>query len=177
MRRWEELGGRTNIQGKLNNICSGSANFGVSERFPLTEPTLIVFRCACDVPSHNYTWSFEPKLDWSGTYASSKEIFDYFDNFARKYCLNHYCRMRHQVVGATWNSRTNGYDVKVQDLSTGDQFDDYCDILINAGGVLNSWRWPAIPGLESYQGEIVHTANWDQSLVLKGKHVGLIGNG
>lgn len=133
--------------------------------------------CACDVPSHNYTWSFEPKTDWSGTYASSKEIFNYFDSFSRKYGLRQYCRMRHQVIGAVWDDQKGSYDVHVQDLESGRQWNDSCDILINAGGILNSWRWPAIPGLERYKGTLVHTANWDDSISLKGKHVGLIGNG
>lgn len=133
--------------------------------------------CACDVPSHNYTWSFEPKTDWSASYASSKEIFTYFDNFAHKHGLRQYCRVRHQVIGAAWNTQRGGYDVRVRDLQSRQEWDDSCDILINAGGILNSWRWPAIPGLERYQGTLVHTANWDDSIVLKGKHVGLIGNG
>ncbi|KAI9371751.1 hypothetical protein BJX61DRAFT_548104 [Aspergillus egyptiacus] len=133
--------------------------------------------CACDVPSHNYTWSFEPKTDWSGTYASSKEIFNYFDTFARKYGLRQYCRIRHQVVGAVWSDAKGGYDVRVQDLESGQEFTDSCDILINAGGILNSWRWPAIPGLDRYKGTLVHTAYWDDSISLQGKHVGLIGNG
>ncbi|KAL6230334.1 hypothetical protein BDW75DRAFT_248777 [Aspergillus navahoensis] len=133
--------------------------------------------CACDVPSHNYTWSFEPKADWSASYANSKEIFDYFDSFARKHGLRHYCRMRHQVIGAAWNTQHGGYDVRVRDLQLGQEWNDSCDILINAGGILNSWRWPAIPGLDKYKGTLVHTANWDDSIVLRGKHVGLIGNG
>ncbi|KAL3430356.1 hypothetical protein BDV09DRAFT_199749 [Aspergillus tetrazonus] len=133
--------------------------------------------CACDVPSHNYTWSFEPKTDWSASYASSKEIFTYFDNFAHKHGLRQYCRVRHQVIGAAWNTQRGGYDVRVRDLQSRQEWDDSCDILINAGGILNSWRWPAIPGLERYKGTLVHTANWDDSIVLKGKHVGLIGNG
>ncbi|KAL4808009.1 hypothetical protein BDV18DRAFT_158129 [Aspergillus unguis] len=133
--------------------------------------------CACDVPAHNYTWSFEPKTDWSGTYASSKEIFNYFDNFSRKYGLGQYCHTLHQVTGATWNDHSGGYDVLVNDLKSGKEFQDYCDILINAGGILNSWRWPAIPGLDKYKGTLVHTANWDESIDLRGKHIGLIGNG
>ncbi|RDW65645.1 flavin-containing monooxygenase [Aspergillus mulundensis] len=132
--------------------------------------------CACDVPSHNYTWSFEPKPDWSASYASSKEIFDYFDTFSRKYGLRHYCRVLHQVVGAKWNAQ-GGYNVRVRDLQSGKEWNDSCDILINAGGILNSWRWPAIPGLDRYKGTLVHTANWDDSISLEGKHVGLIGNG
>ncbi|KAL4939223.1 hypothetical protein BDV06DRAFT_225194, partial [Aspergillus oleicola] len=37
--------------------------------------------CACDVPAHNYTYSFEPKWDWSANYAGSEEIFKYFSDF------------------------------------------------------------------------------------------------
>ncbi|KAJ0413944.1 hypothetical protein BJY00DRAFT_305957 [Aspergillus carlsbadensis] len=139
--------------------------------------------CACDVPSHNYTWSFEPKPDWSGTYASSAEIFGYFDTFAQKYGLRQYCRVNHQVVHAAWsvdtaqNPHGGGYDVRVRDLQSGHEFVDTCDILINAGGVLISWRWPAIPGIERFKGALVHTADWDDGIVLEGRHVGLIGNG
>ncbi|KAF9888468.1 hypothetical protein FE257_008575 [Aspergillus nanangensis] len=133
--------------------------------------------CACDVPSHNYTWSFEPKTDWSATYASSKEIYNYFDTFSQKYGLRRFCQVNHQVVKATWNAARNAYDVRVRDLASEEEFDDTCDILINAGGVLNSWKWPEIPGLQQYKGPLLHTANWDESINLEGKHVGLIGNG
>jgi cation diffusion facilitator CzcD-associated flavoprotein CzcO len=134
-------------------------------------------RCACDVPSHNYTWSFEPKLDWSGVYASSREIFAYFNAFTEKYGLRQYIKTDHQVTGAYWNNATSGYDVKVQDIKAGREISTHCDILINASGILNNWRWPAIPGLDKYKGTLLHTANWDESVDLTGKHVGLIGNG
>ncbi|KAK4941427.1 hypothetical protein LTR10_018696 [Elasticomyces elasticus] len=133
--------------------------------------------CACDVPSHNYTWSFEPKLDWSAVYAGSGEIFNYFDTFSRKHGLRRYCKTRQQVVKATWDSARGGYHVGVHDLANNTHHEDYCDILINAGGILNAWRWPAIPGLDKYKGTLLHTANYDTSVDLTGKHVGLIGNG
>ena len=133
--------------------------------------------CACDIPAHTYTWSFEPKEDWSAVYAGSGEIFNYFDHFAKKYHLRKYCKIRHQVTGAIWNNEKGGYDVKVHDLISGNEFHDYCDILINASGILNAWRWPAIPGIEKYKGPLLHTANWDSTVEMKGKHVGLIGNG
>ena len=133
--------------------------------------------CACDVPSHNYTWSFEPKLDWSGVYSGSREIYQYFKSFADKYGLYEYIKTEHKVVGANWIQENGGYTVKVQDLKTGREFVDTCDILINASGILNNWRWPAIPGLDKYKGVLLHTANWDENVQLEGKHVGLIGNG
>ncbi|ORY06899.1 hypothetical protein BCR34DRAFT_489804 [Clohesyomyces aquaticus] len=133
--------------------------------------------CACDVPSHNYTWSFEPKLDWSAVYASSKEIFQYFNDFARKYELHKYCKVEHQVVGAYWNKEKSGYDVHIKNLQTNETIIDHCDILVNAGGILNNWQWPAIPGIDKYKGTLLHTANWDDNIDLSGRHVGLIGNG
>ncbi|KAF6798223.1 monooxygenase [Colletotrichum sojae] len=134
--------------------------------------------CACDVPSHNYTWSFEPKLDWSAVYPPAWEIREYFENFARKYSLYQYIKLQHQVVGAYWSpSGGGGYDVHVEDTQTGEVIVDHADILINASGILNNWKWPEIPGLDSYKGTLLHTANWDEAVSLEGKHVGLIGNG
>ncbi|KAL5319214.1 hypothetical protein ACEPPN_012263 [Leptodophora sp. 'Broadleaf-Isolate-01'] len=133
--------------------------------------------CACDIPAHTYTWSFEPKPDWSGVYAGGKEIFDYFNNFSNKYGLGQYVKLKHQVSGAQWNPKNGGWDVRIVDLIHGDTVSDHCDILINAAGILNSWRWPAIPGLDTFKNPLLHSANWDNSVDLAGKHVGLIGNG
>ncbi|KAF7588834.1 hypothetical protein BBP40_005188 [Aspergillus hancockii] len=133
--------------------------------------------CACDVPSHNYTFSFEPKADWSSTYASSKEIHGYFDAFSRKYDIRRYCRFRHEVVRAVWSPSLNGYELGVREIDSMNEFSDHCDILINAGGVVNAWKWPEIPGLKEFKGQVAHTANWDESINLHGKVVGLIGNG
>ena len=133
--------------------------------------------CACDVPSHNYTWSFEPKLDWSAVYAGSGEIFEYFNSFAQKYRLHQYIKTSHQIVAAAWDDQHSGWNLTAKDLISGNEVSDQCDILINASGILNNWRWPAILGLQDFKGPLLHTANWDDNVELEGKHVGLIGNG
>ena len=51
--------------------------------------------------------------------------------------------------------------IKVQDLSTGENTDDSANVLITARGQLNEIRWPEIPGLESFQGKIMHSGAWD----------------
>ncbi|KAF9893699.1 hypothetical protein FE257_009867 [Aspergillus nanangensis] len=132
--------------------------------------------CACDVPAHNYTYSFEPKWDWSSNYASSREIFTYFNDFVDKYSLRDHIRMRHEVIGAQWDEAATEWVVQVRDPS-GATFEKRVDFLINAAGILNAWRWPAIPGLKSFEGPLLHSAAWDDTVDLKGKHVGLIGNG
>jgi cation diffusion facilitator CzcD-associated flavoprotein CzcO len=110
-------------------------------------------------------------------YAGSKEIFTYFNDFARKYGLRKYVKTQHQVSGAYWNKDKGGYDVHVKDLEGNITISDHCDILVNASGILNNWQWPAIPGIEKYKGTLLHTANWDDKIDLSGRHVGLIGNG
>jgi cation diffusion facilitator CzcD-associated flavoprotein CzcO len=67
--------------------------------------------------------------------------------------------------------------VQINDLQGGKVINDHCDILINASGILNNWQWPAILGIGEFEGTLLHTANWDDNIDLKGKHVGLIGNG
>src|SRR3954453_16507492 len=40
---------------------------------------------ACDVPSHLYSFSFEPKTDWSRRFPAQPEILEYLWHCARKY--------------------------------------------------------------------------------------------
>ncbi|KAF9485444.1 FAD/NAD(P)-binding domain-containing protein [Pholiota conissans] len=133
--------------------------------------------CGCDVPAHVYSFSFEPNPNWSSVYAGSKEIREYFSSFCEKYKLGKYIKLRHQVSQAVWDDKRGQWDVEVTNLADGTIIRDSCDILVNATGVLNAWRWPNIPGLQDFKGKRLHTAQWDSSVDLKGKHVGLIGNG
>lgn len=137
----------------------------------------LVSSCGCDVPAHTYTWTFEPKPDWSVVYAGGQEIYDYFNKFSDKYHLRHYVKTKHLVSGAPWNAGRGGWDVKVDDLDGGRSFFDSCDILVNASGILNAWRRPAIPGLETFKGPLLHSGDWDESIDLRNKTVDLIGNG
>ncbi|KJA23554.1 hypothetical protein HYPSUDRAFT_66239 [Hypholoma sublateritium FD-334 SS-4] len=133
--------------------------------------------CACDIPAHVYTYTFEPNPNWSSVYSGSREIRDYFLSFAKKYELHKYIKLRHQVSGAVWNDKTGQWDVDIANLENGSVMHDSCDIFISAVGVLNAWKWPTIPGLHDFKGPVLHTARWDSSVNLEGKHVGLIGNG
>src|ERR1043165_4319707 len=40
---------------------------------------------ACDVPSHVYSFSFEPKADWSSSFSPQQEIQDYLRHCVEKY--------------------------------------------------------------------------------------------
>ncbi|KAI1647348.1 FAD/NAD(P)-binding domain-containing protein [Daldinia loculata] len=133
--------------------------------------------CACDVPSHNYVYSFEQKPDFSSVYAGSDEIQNYFEEFANKYDLNKHIELSHAVQKTTWVEDMGQWQVEVKNLNTGEVIHDSCHILIHACGYLNKPSWPKLPGIDDYKGVKVHSADYDRSIPLDGKNVLLIGAG
>ncbi|ERF71610.1 hypothetical protein EPUS_00599 [Endocarpon pusillum Z07020] len=134
-------------------------------------------RCTCDVPSHNYTYSFEPKHDWTNVYASSAEIKTYFADFAQEYGLHKFIKLSHRMQMARWSEKDGQWHVQVDNLATGETIQNSCHILIHACGYLNKPSWPEIPGIDDYRGKKLHSADYDETISLQGKEVILIGNG
>ena len=125
---------------------------------------------ACDVPAHLYTYSFEPNPDWSRTFAPGPEICQYFERIAQKYNVHNYVHFNEAVPhcefkDGRWHIET----------STGRK--DVADIVIAATGVLHVPHVADIPGLDDFKGACFHSAQWDHSVPLDGKRVGVIGTG
>ncbi|RAH79614.1 dimethylaniline monooxygenase [Aspergillus japonicus CBS 114.51] len=134
--------------------------------------------CGCDIPSVNYQFSWAPSPDWTSFYSGAPEILKYFKRVADEHGLHKYIRLSHRVVGASWNEHDEQWRVKVQRGDNPDDvFEDRGHILVNASGVLNKWKWPAIQGRETFQGPMLHSAHWDDQVELKGKRVAVIGSG
>ncbi|GLA32505.1 hypothetical protein AnigIFM63326_000714 [Aspergillus niger] len=134
--------------------------------------------CGCDIPSVNYQFSWAPSPDWTSFYSSAPEILKYFKGIADNYGLRKFIRLDHRVVGASWEEDSEQWHVKIQRGDNPENvFEDRCHILVNASGVLNKWKWPAIQGRETFQGPMLHSAHWDDQVELKGKRVAVIGSG
>ena len=130
---------------------------------------------ACDLPAHTYTFSWEPNPDWSSFYAGGSEIFAYIKRTADKYGLRSDVQLNCKVVGATWNEPDGKWHVQIE--QNGKIFQDTSDLLVNACGYLNNWKWPNIDGLKDFQGHLVHSAQWTDEYNFQDKRIGLIGNG
>ncbi len=76
-----------------NGIKYGQFSLTKTARYP---------GCACDVPSHSYTLTFEPNPEWSGFYAFGSEIQAYFQKFYEKYELQPYMKFDTKVLSAVW---------------------------------------------------------------------------
>ena len=124
----------------------------------------------CDVPSHLYSYSFEPNPDWSHRYSPGAEIRQYFENVAKKYDVERFIRYGSAITRCDYNDGQ-------WTLETADGHTDTVDIVIAATGVLHHPKYPDIEGLDTFAGDSFHSARWDHNVPLEGKRVGVIGTG
>ncbi|HEX6245845.1 MAG TPA: NAD(P)/FAD-dependent oxidoreductase, partial [Polyangiales bacterium] len=69
--------------------------------------------CACDVPSHMYSFSFEPNPGWSREFASQPEILAYIRRCADKYDVRPRVQLKTQAVRARFDEQHNLWRVTV----------------------------------------------------------------
>jgi cation diffusion facilitator CzcD-associated flavoprotein CzcO len=127
--------------------------------------------CGCDVPSHLYSFSFAPNPDWTRTYSKQPEIRDYLQRTADEFGIRPHVRTNTTVESAAWDEDTGRWTVST------DRGDVRARMLVAGMGPLAEPRIPDIPGLEDFQGEVMHSARWDHDYDLKGKRVASIGTG
>ena len=124
----------------------------------------------CDVQSHLYSYSFEPKLDWSRPFAGQAEILEYFNFCADKYDVRRHIRLNTAVTALTWQEDRQRWLVE-----TGDGEKLEAQVVVSALGMFNELVWPDIPGLGDFKGTSFHSARWNQAHDLTGERVGVIG--
>lgn len=127
---------------------------------------------ACDVQSHLYSFSFEPKHDWSRKFGLQDEIQGYMEHCAEKYDLNRHIRYQSEVTAARFDENAGEWVIELKDAEP-----IRANVLVTATGQLNQPAFPSIPGLDSFKGKLFHSARWDHSYDLKGKRVAVIGTG
>ncbi|BBY35872.1 hypothetical protein MMAN_00060 [Mycobacterium mantenii] len=71
--------------------------------------------CACDIPSHLYSFSFEPKPDWKNPFSFQPEIWDYLKGVTEKYGLRRYIEFNSLVDRAHWDDDENRWHVFTTD--------------------------------------------------------------
>lgn len=127
---------------------------------------------ACDVPSHLYSFSFEPNPHWSRVFAPQAEIHGYLQHCADAYGLKPHIHFDSEVRHAQFDAANACWRVTCTD---GQQH--VARLLISATGQLSRPALPNLPGMDSFQGQVFHSAYWDHQYPLAGKRVAVIGTG
>lgn len=125
---------------------------------------------SCDVPSRWYSFSFALNPDWTHRFSYGPEIQAYMEKTAKDFGVTDIVKFNTPVTDLT-------YEAPHWRLTTGAGDVEQFDIVISATGVLHNPVLPKIEGLDSFEGDMFHTARWDHSVPLEGRKVGIIGTG
>lgn len=126
---------------------------------------------ACDVPSHAYTYSFNPNPHWSNHFPKGAEIEEYFKHTCEKFDINRHIRFNTTVTKCRYDEAE-----KLWSIATDEMF-YVADLLFVATGILHQPNIPQFPGMETFEGDIFHTSNWDHTIDYSNKNIGVVGVG
>jgi cation diffusion facilitator CzcD-associated flavoprotein CzcO len=126
---------------------------------------------ACDVQSNLYSFSFAPNPDWPRSYSEQPEIQAYLEDTAANYGVYEHTVFGADVTAARWDEDARRWIVS----TTAGEF--RARALISAAGALADPTYPDLEGLDTFEGELMHSARWDDAVDLDGTRVGVIGTG
>ena len=131
----------------------------------------------CDIPTTDYTYSFDPALEaawtWSEKYATQPEILRYAQFVAERYDLKRDIDFNTRVEAAHWDAAAERWRIRTStDASVSARF------YIMASGCLSVPKAPEIAGASRFQGEVHFTSRWPhQGVDFTGQRVAVIGTG
>ena len=157
---------------------------------------------ACDVPAIFYSFSFSPNHSWRSFHPPGPEIVKYLNDVASKYQITDKIQCNTDVEGATWLEDEEVWEVHLRHMvpGVGDLSNKQRDAKIEAdgtgsvftaretvrakifisaaGGIVEPNKFPSkIPGLETFEGEIFHSARWRYDVDFNDKDVVVVGTG
>ena len=128
--------------------------------------------CGCDVPSHLYSYSFEPNPAWSRAFSRQPEILNYIHACSKKYGLNKHIQFKTTVEHLVFDE-TKGYWLLTDQLGK----TVTAKTVIAAIGPLNVPVFPKIKQRENFGGVFFHSSNWPKDFDPTGKRIAIIGTG
>lgn len=156
-------------------LAAGRRDFAVFERADDLGGTWRDNRypgCACDVPSHLYSYSFAPNPAWSHRYAGWAEILQYLRGVATRHGVLPHLRCGHAVTRIDYDEARARWRLRFADGRMVE-----ARVVVSATGGFSTPRPPAIPGHETFAGASCHSARWDDTIQFAGRRVAVIGTG
>jgi len=127
--------------------------------------------CGCDVPSALYSYSFAPSAKWSHLFAKQPEILSYLEDVSKKFDVEPLIEFNNELLKAVWDEAQHLW---VLDTTLGQYLSR---TVIFATGPITEAQIPKIDGLDTFTGEMFHSARWNHDYDLTGKRIAVIGTG
>jgi len=129
-----------------------------------------------DTPNHFYSYSFAPNYGWTGYFSKSGEVLAYLRDIAKRHGILDRIRFNAEVRALTWDDLSRQWHIAIR-TADGRQQSLEAQAVISAVGQLNRPKIPALRGMETFEGESFHCAQWRHDVPLAGRHVAVIGTG
>ena len=126
---------------------------------------------ACDVPSQLYSFSFALNPDWSAAFSPQPEIHAYIRRVAQESGTLDRFVFETAVTDAAWDETASRWIVRTTGATYAAR-----SLIVGSGG-LSEPKLPDIDGIDSFQGEVFHSARWNHDVELAGKRIAVIGTG
>ncbi|MGI5132345.1 flavin-containing monooxygenase [Pseudonocardia sp. CA-107938] len=123
-----------------------------------------------DIPSHAYQFGYHLGR-WSRMYAKGHEVKAYVDELADRFGVRGHVRLNSPVTGRRWNEDSHWWELTVGEEVVTARW------VISAIGNFPMVREPCLPGLDTFRGQVLRSADWDHGYDLTGKRVAQIGTG
>ncbi|MGD9602267.1 MAG: flavin-containing monooxygenase [Gammaproteobacteria bacterium] len=130
-----------------------------------------------DSDLYTFGYRFKP---WVGPpIATAEEIRKYMGEVIEENCLDQHIRYKHKILSANWSNQDHLWTVDAVRTDTDEHLRFTCNFLWMCQGYYrhSEGYTPEWPGMQDYQGRIVHPQTWPEDLDYKGKKVLVIGSG
>jgi 4-hydroxyacetophenone monooxygenase len=132
--------------------------------------------CRLDTPNFAYSYSFAQKQDWPEQFSRQAEIQKYVSLVADATSIRAHVAFETEVISMTYDDASARWFVETRDKSGQNRTESF-NAIITATGQLNRPAYPEIAGLQTFGGQMFHSARWPLDLDIRGKSVAVVGTG
>ena len=128
-----------------------------------------------DTASITYEYSFDDQHPWTEYFARGPEVRAYIESMAKKYGVFEHIRFEYDLEDATFDEKRSVWQLRFR---SGDrEVRSEANAVVSASGLFSNPKLPDLPGLDEFEGAVVHPTRWPDDLDLEGKRVAVVGNG
>jgi cation diffusion facilitator CzcD-associated flavoprotein CzcO len=131
-----------------------------------------------DSDMYTLGYSFRP---WKApqAIADGPAILNYVRETAAEFGIDRRIRFHHRVDGASWDTASRRWTVRMTRTDTGDEVSLRCRFVMMCGGYYDydAGYTPEFPGIGTFGGQVVHPQHWGDDVQWQGRRVVVIGSG
>ncbi|KAI1472975.1 FAD/NAD(P)-binding domain-containing protein [Daldinia caldariorum] len=131
-------------------------------------------RSDTDLYMYGFTWHPWP---YSKAIGQGSQIRQYMETCVTEHNLGRHIRFRHKVLSISWSSKSAQWTVAVSHDGILEEYKARFVILGTGYYDYDTPRQAHIPGIENFQGEVIHPQFWPENFDYAGRDIAVIGSG